>query len=58
MQVPVLITMLRDREQAPINSLIQMDQGPGVPNSAEENFADASPSPLLLRKGRFTYRAE
>lgn len=51
MQVPVLITMLRDREQAPINSLIQMDQGPGVPNSAEEIFRGRKPVAVAVAKG-------
>ena len=49
-QVPVLITMLRDREQAPNNSLITME-GPAVPNGADEIFRGRKPAAVAVAKG-------
>ena len=35
----------------PINSLIPMDQGPAVPNSAEEIFRGRKPAAVAVAKG-------
>lgn len=50
-RVPVLITMLRDREQAPDNVLIHMDQGSGMPNAANEIFRGHKPVAIVVAKG-------
>ena len=49
--VPVLITMLHDREQAPDNDLIHMDQGPGVPFATNEIFRGHKPATVAVAKG-------
>ena len=50
-QVPILITMLHDREQAPNNDLIHMDQGPGAPNATDDIFRDRKPVAVAVAKG-------
>ena len=50
MRVPILITMLHDREQAPDNDLIHMDQGSGVPNSTNEIFKGNKPAAVTVAK--------
>ncbi len=51
MKVPVLVTMLHDREQAPNDSLINMDQGPVMPNGADELLRGRTPVAVVAAKG-------
>ncbi|MFZ0743422.1 MAG: energy transducer TonB [Terracidiphilus sp.] len=46
--IPILITMLHDREgQAPNEGVINMDQGPGVPNGAADIFRGRRPATVV-----------